>query len=168
MTWIDNILLALRVLLGDMNKEKYSDESLQNNLVVAAQFVSMDTKHIKQYNVFLPFDILPSPEDDKDFLLLTTLKSACMITNSEFRTMLNNGGGKRITMKDGMSEITVDNGLQLTTLSKITSDLCTKYAEALFQYNLGQSGEMGVVILGPHTDNNLNQAFELIYDRSVF
>lgn len=168
MNWIENTLLALRTLIGDVNKEKYSDESLQNNLVIAAQFVSMDTRHIKQYNVYLPFDILPSPEEDKDFLLLTTLRSACIITNSEFRTMLNSGGGKKVTMKDGMSEITVDNSLQLSSLNKIALDICDKYVQALFQYNLGKSCEMGIVILGPHTDNNLNQAFELIYNRSVF
>lgn len=170
MNWKDRLLMSLRILVGDINKEKYSDESLEHNLIVAAQFVCMDIRD-DSYEISLPFDIIPSPEDNKDFLLLIALKSACLISNSEYRTLLTTGGGKRVTMKDGVSEITVDNTGQLSASKTLSDNICSKYDDALFQFNSIESGKLGHAILGPYTDSSggIYQIYDLIYNnRGIF
>jgi hypothetical protein len=169
MNWKEILLMSLRILIGDVNKEKYSDESLENNLLVGSQFVCMDIQN-KDYSISIPFNITPSPEENKDLLLLIALKTACLISGSEYKTLLNSGGGKRITMKDGVSEITVDNTGQLSA-SKIVSDsICLKYQDALFQIKTIESGNLGSAILGPYTDSagGIYQIYDLIYNRGTF
>jgi hypothetical protein len=163
--WKDTLLISLRILVGDENRERYSDESLEYNLGIAAQFVLMDIKGVKDYEITLPFNIEPEPLQDRNFLLLISLKAACLIINSEVRSYMVDGGGKRITMKDGMSEITIDNTGTLNMTKNLASEICLKYDDALFQFNIDESGKRGVVISGPNTINNtINKAYNLIYD----
>lgn len=159
--WKKNLITALRILVGDENKERFTDESLEFNLGVAAQFVLMDIKSVREYEVSLPFSLNPEPIEDRNFLLLISLKAACLIISSEIRSFIVSGGGKKVTMKDGMSEITIDNTGTLIMTKNLANDICSQYQNSLLQFNIDESGMRGVVISGPHT---INKAYNIIYD----
>lgn len=90
MAWNNEIISIVRVLINDMTSPySYSDERLLQTIVVAAKYVQFDVvlDHSYEINITSP-SISPDPTIDNDsiFISLVSLKTACIIDQSNFRT----------------------------------------------------------------------------------
>lgn len=90
MSWQRHLTNIVRVLINDMDAPfEYSDERMQQVIVVAAKYVQFDVNldHIYQVNIITPA-ITPDPtiDDDEIFLSLVGLKAACIFDQGTFRT----------------------------------------------------------------------------------
>lgn len=105
MAWTTDLVLMTRVLISDITApQTYSDEYLQRVLVTAG--IIVDAKVTFPYTYVYDLSgitISPDPvvSEDSIFMALVPLKSACIITQGEFKQALGQG----IKVRDGDSAI---------------------------------------------------------------
>lgn len=90
MSWNTEISTIVRVLINDLQQPyAYSNSRLEQVIVVAAKYVQFDVvlDHTYTINIEDP-NITPDPTEDDDsiFISLVSLKAACIIDQSNFRT----------------------------------------------------------------------------------
>jgi len=90
MSWQIEIPIIVRTLINDLGDQpSYSDDRLLQVIAVAAKYVQFDVNldHKYEINVANP-NISPDPIDDRDeiFISLVSLKAACLVDQSSFRT----------------------------------------------------------------------------------
>lgn len=90
MSWQIEIPIIVRTLINDLDDQpSYSDERIVQVIAVAAKYVQFDVVLDHKYNVDVANpNISPDPTDDRDeiFISLVSLKAACIIDQSTFRT----------------------------------------------------------------------------------
>lgn len=90
MAWDTEIIRIVRVLINDLNSPyEYSDRRLLQTIVVAAKYVQFDAVLDHDYDIdILNPNISPDPTLDNDsiFISIVSLKAACIIDQSNFRT----------------------------------------------------------------------------------
>lgn len=90
MSWEDHLLTMVRVLINDVvTPYEFSDERLLQTICVAAQYVQLDVNLEYTYSIdVVNSSISPNPLDNNDdiFMNLVSLKAACIIDQSKFRT----------------------------------------------------------------------------------
>jgi len=100
MSWQLEIPIIVRVWINDLeDKPTYTDDRIQQVIAVAAQNVIREINLTETYTVdVVNLTISPDPclasEKDNDFIALTSLKSACILDQSTFRTKAVNEGIK--------------------------------------------------------------------------
>lgn len=151
--WQTKAILTLRNLVGDLESVSYTDNRLSQLFVISASLVLFDVKFPTIYVVDVSLvSITPDPENDNDFMGLVCLRAACILLNSELRS--KGIGSNKVTMKDGPSEITMDNSSSMTSLKDSSGSVCKKYEDALFQFRAGNS--IGIGILGPYSPGSVS------------
>jgi hypothetical protein len=90
MSWQIEIPIIVRTLINDLGDQpSYSDDRLLQVIAVAAKYVQFDVNldHKYEINVANP-NITPDPIDNRDeiFISLLSLKAACLVDQSSFRT----------------------------------------------------------------------------------
>jgi hypothetical protein len=92
MSWQNEITTIVRILINDyVAPYTYSDERLEQTILVAAQYVQYDVNLDNKYTIDISGGILsPDPtslqEKDAIFINLTGLKTACIVDQSTYRT----------------------------------------------------------------------------------
>lgn len=90
MAWQEELTIIVRTLINDLGPEyTYTDSRIEQCLVVAAKYVQFDVVLDHKYEVdVINLDISPDPTIDNDdiFISLVSLKAACIIDQSNFRT----------------------------------------------------------------------------------
>ena len=90
MAWQDTMVIMLRVVIDDMGSNPtYSDSRLEEILVVSAKLTKKDVDFANDYTIGVTDStITPDPVSTSDnaFVNLVTLKAACLVANSEFKT----------------------------------------------------------------------------------
>lgn len=90
MSWQTEIPIIVRTLINDLGENPtYSTDRLLQTIAVAATYVQFDVVLDHQYDVNVETQsITPDPTDDRDeiFISLVSLKTACIIDQSNFRT----------------------------------------------------------------------------------
>jgi hypothetical protein len=151
--WANNAVIVIRSMIGDLDPSNYSysNERLLQVFLAASNLVMLDSNYAFDYevNIFLE-EITPDPSTDYNFLALTSLKASCILLSSELRSK----GTSRVTMKDGPSEISMDNSSSLSSLKDLSSSICKKYEDSMFQFRAGIS--VGVAILGPYSPGSVS------------
>lgn len=153
MSWQDESISMLRVVIGDMdeNNYSYSDCRLTQVLLVSANYVNQSVDFIKDYNVdILNESIFPDPtHEPKDpaFLNLTVLRSACFILGGELRT----SASQSISVTDGPSSINM--GGIYKSMKETYDTLCSLYENAKIDHHLATN--LGQAITTPYTNENL-------------
>ena len=87
--WKTDIVVMLRSLIGDLDREKFTDERLRQIITVGAYNVLNDADFANNYTVDIgSVSISPDPvvKKDTDFTVLTLYKSACILLGSEVKT----------------------------------------------------------------------------------
>lgn len=90
MSWQIEIPIIVRTLINDVaDQPVYSDERIAQVIAVAAKYVQFDVvlDHKYEVDVANP-NITPDPTTDRDeiFISLVSLKAACIIDQSTYRT----------------------------------------------------------------------------------
>jgi len=90
MSWQIEIPIIVRTLINDLGDQSvYSDERILQVITVAAKYVQFDVVLDHSYSIDVSnLGISPDPTDDRDeiFISLVSLKAACLIDQSTFRT----------------------------------------------------------------------------------
>lgn len=148
----------VRYLIDDVEPDSYtySDLRIETTILVAGQLTQGDVSFPNNYNINVENCTLsPDPTDtaaeDKAFITLICLRSACIIVGSAIRSE----AGNAISIKDGPSAIDL-RGVT-GTLSVLYKDLCAKYEAALMDYKTSalvgdaDGNIIGQGILGPYS-----------------
>lgn len=151
MSWQGQMSTMVRYLVDDIDPTnyKYANKRVETTILVAAQFVTLQTDFNNTYTINVEQCTLspdPTDSDTKDnaFINLTALKAACIMLGSEVRSE----SGNAISIKDGPSAIDL-RGVA-STLVILYQDLCKKYDQMLLDYRAGSS-VAGQAILGPYS-----------------
>jgi len=147
MAWQDTMVTMLRVVIDDMGSDPtYSDSRLEEVIVVAANLTKQDVDFDSDYTIGVTdLSISPDPTTapDNAFINLVTLKSACLLANSEYKTEANNA----ISIRDGSASI--DKRGVAAAKKEWRDSICKDYERAEKEYKLGNSNA-GASIIGPY------------------
>jgi hypothetical protein len=151
MSWEGQMGTMVRYLIDDVdpNNYTYSDHRIETTILVAAQLSQLSVDFEQDYDVNVENCTLePDPTktnpEDKAFITLIVLKTACIIVGGSIR----GESGNAISIKDGPSAIDL-RGVT-ATLTALYKDLCAKYDQAVIDYKAGRSIG-GQAILGPYS-----------------
>jgi hypothetical protein len=90
MSWQSEMIITTRVLINDLDTPyQFSDERMEQILVVAGKYVQFDINldHLYNINVVTPsIDPDPTIYNDSIFISITCLKAACILDQGTFRT----------------------------------------------------------------------------------
>jgi hypothetical protein len=152
MSWDRTMVTITRGIIDDLDSDNYTytDSRLQQLLVIAAHYVTLNVTFNQTYTINIDSpDITPDPTvapKDQGFVNLTVLKAACILAKGEYRK----DSSKGMVIKDGPSSI--DARTLVQSKKDLMTDMCEAYAEAELQYRLGNS-KAGEAIVGPHLTN---------------
>lgn len=155
MSWKVEMPIIIRTLINDIGAiPTYSDERLQQVIVVAAKYVQFDVVLDNTYslNISEPA-ISPDPTDNNDdiFISLTCLKAACIIDQSSLRTKAALEG---IRAALGPASLTV--GGSLAGLKMILEmGPCASYEELTSHWDVKEATAVRAV-LSPFVGNNFD------------
>lgn len=145
MAWDDVAVPIVRGLIFDMDEPyRYADARLEQLIVISGVLVIQEVDFSVSYAIdIVSNSISPDPSNDKDFIALVALKTACMISQGEHRDVAKNA----ISVKDGPS--TIDARETATHYGGLASTACEAYAKAKMSYQMGD-GSVGRAIVGPY------------------
>lgn len=142
--WESTALEVLRVLINDLDGTTYQDCRLIKILQVSAMQVLREITFTTPYVIsFADFSVSPDPSSDSNFILLVSMKAACIIAQGEMKT--ESGCAVRVT--DGPSSI--DLGSKLDGLKSNLRTSCDAYEIAKRDYVSGNI--IGHAIFGPYS-----------------
>ena len=127
---MDELLITLRVLIGDVTGCKYSDLDLKRLLAVASNFVTKEVDLNYTYTITVDVPSIDPMPDDKEFINLVSQRAAIILLESELRTMARNS----ISITDGPSKIEITNVFKNT--EALLDSLRKQYAETKMNHNL--------------------------------
>lgn len=154
--WKTDLVLMLRSMVGDLDSVKYTDERLEQLLVIAAYATATDTPFLTDYAVSVgSVTISPDPvkTGDKNFSILTVLRAACILVGSEIKTQSANA----ISIKDGPSAIDLRGVSQ--NLQMLYDRLFKQYEDFLFDYLMNHrngADTAGTAILSPYSPASIS------------
>lgn len=155
MPWQPVITNVLRTLINDVDPTNYSftDERLQNVIIVAAQLTQGEMDFAQTYIIDVDaVTISPDPVDghDYNFTNLAALRANVIIADSTYRTVMLKAGYR---VKDGDSSI--DTTGLLLGYKQVVDWAKTEYERVKDQYIAGNL-EVGRAILSPMSSPTLN------------
>jgi hypothetical protein len=163
MSWQDETIPMLRVLINDLSASPtYSDDRLEQTLIVAAKLVYQDIDISYTYTISIEnVSISPDPTTNSDdaFLNFIVLKAACIADQSTFRTKAALEG---IRAALGPASLSVGGHLPgFKTLLELGP--CATYTEMKEQFEFGN---VNIVkgILSPFVGNRFDPKTLYGYD----
>lgn len=146
MSWNTKAISILRTLIDDTGPELiYDDEDLQSNLIVSGYIINTMVFN-STYMVDIANETI-SPDPSSEFIILTCLKSACIILKGKEREAASNS----MRVHDGPSII--DTTKQAEYYAKMADKQCFDFEEVKTQYLLGNSIAGHIVVSGHTVDS---------------
>lgn len=172
MSWQNEMVIIVRHLIDDLdpNNYQFSDDRIEEAIVVAAQLIHNETEFNTAYTVEVDNRVLsPDPtltpvgsdSKDDDFIALCCLRAAILFTASQIKTY----SMKSIILRDGPSLL--DMRGVVAGLKALHDDLTKKYDEVKLDYQTSKLG-LGKAILSPYSPGShpLNPSFYSVDGRS--
>lgn len=152
MAWLDESTEILRVLINDLDDSdyKYTDNTLEQTLLVAARYVIQEINLGTNYTVnFLGGSVSPDPSSDYTFLNFMILKAACLTNVWTFNEkaivegiMARCGNYAQLSVKAGGDIV----------LALLDKGPCAVYQELKTQHNFGNTN-IHKAVLSPFLSN---------------
>lgn len=161
MSWNIEIPIIVRSLINDVaDPPEYSDERIQQLIVVAAQYVIQEINLLNEYTIdIVDKNITPDPtltNRDLDFISFVSLKASCLLDQSTLRTRAATEGIKAAL---GPAVLAVGGNIRgFETILK--TGPCALYTELKMQYELGNT-QLCRAILSPFVGNNFDPSYSL-------
>lgn len=158
MSWQTEIPVIVRTLINDWSDQPvYSDERIIQVIAVAARYVQFDVVLNHQYLIDVNnLEITPDPTLDRDetFISIVSLKAACIIDQSTFRTKAVTEGIKAAL---GPSQLSVVGNLAgWKTILELGP--CAAYEELVSHWDVAQA-TTAKAILSPFVGNNFDPRY---------
>lgn len=157
MSWQIEIPLVVRTLINDLdNSPTYSDDRLQQTIIVAAQYVKREMNFDREYSVDLTnLTLTPDPTlaatRDEDFIGFLSLRTACFLDQSTFRTK---AAAEGIKTNLGPASISVAGNLRGYQMILETGP-CGMYDKLKLEYEIGNIKYVKA-ILSPFVGNKFH------------
>jgi hypothetical protein len=159
MSWQLEIPIIVRSLINDLgDNPTYSDERIQQLIVVSAQYVTREVNLHNEYNInIINPDIIPDPtlleNKDLDFISFIGLKSACLLDQSSLRTRAASEG-----VKAGLGPATISIGQNGSYQFLLLNGPCKTYEDFRIDYEIGNTSLLRG-ILSPFVGNNFDPSY---------
>ena len=158
MSWQNEMVRIVRFLVNDLDADSYSDDRLEETILVAAQLVYASIDFPNTYTIDVDTLVLtPDPTSttkDDWFINIVCVKAACIILGSETKTL----AAQSYLIKDGPS--TIDAGGVYRASQQMYKDMCNNLASMIMNYKAGNS--IGALaIMTPYTQENLSGGYEM-------
>jgi hypothetical protein len=163
MYWQTEIPIIIRSLINDF-EENYSNQRIIQLSTVAAKYVVLDLNLDRDYSVDVVNNIItPDPCDqdtrDDNFVSFVSLRAACFLDQSTFRTKAAMEG---IKTGLGPAQLSVSGNLAgYKTILDVGP--CAIYEHLKQQHNIGNATAISAV-LGPFVGNNFDPRFLFVSD----
>jgi hypothetical protein len=166
MGWSSELILITRHLIGELCGDVYSDDRIEETIVVAAQLMIAETSFQVDYsidvdNVTMTPDPTANPRDDI-FIGLVTLKAACILMRGAMRDAAAREG---VRVRDKMGEIEIRG--RFAAIQGIAKSYCDAYQRAKLEYSLNNiNGIRAIfnVVIGPNIVTDWNLGTNGYYD----
>lgn len=154
MTWQNEISRIVRFLVNDIDAVSYTDDRLEETILVAAQLLIDNIDFDNTYTVDVDSLVLsPDPTEleikDNFFINVTAMKAACIILGSEAKTL----AAQSARIKDGPASIDISSAYQ--SIHQLYKELCDKLDKMIIDYKAGNS-VAGQSVLTPYTYEGLD------------
>lgn len=158
MSWQAEIPIIVRTLINDLDENPtYSTERILQTIAVAAKYVQIDVTLEQQYEVDVESQqITPDPTVDKDeaFITLVSLKAACIIDQSTFRTKATMEGVRAAL---GPANISVSGSLS-GWKTILDQGPCALYEELTAHWDIKEAAAVHA-ILSPFVGNKFDPRY---------
>jgi hypothetical protein len=142
---MDEIVMTLRVLIGDVTSTKYSDLDLKRLLAVSANFVIKEVDFANLYTITVNIPTINPIPTDNEFINLVSLKAGIILLESELRDMAR----KSVAITDGPSKIELTNVYKNT--EALLKSMYDQYAYAKINHGLNGDQNSRQAIMTPTT-----------------
>lgn len=166
MAWQDEAIPMLRVLINDndITNLTYSDDRLEEILVVAAMYVNQDVSFSTTYTINVStVSISPDPVTNSDFLSLMVMRAACLTDWGTYRQKALLAGVKA---RCGPAVLETMNHLD-GFKELLTKGPCASYEVLKTQHQFGNTEHIRAV-LSPFRGNNFDPTDYLYPDRRKY
>lgn len=155
MTWQNELVRIVRFLINDLDASSYTDERLEETILVAAQLIYPSMDFDNTYTIDVDTLVLspdPTTLSTKDnwFINIACLKTACIILGSEVKTL----AAQAYRVTDGPSTIDISNAYKAT--KELYDELNDKLDNLIFNYRAGNS-VAGEAIMTPYTQEFISE-----------
>jgi hypothetical protein len=155
MSWLDEAIPMLRILINDLSAEpEYSDSRLTQLLISSARLVKMELDFDNDYTISVAtLSITPDPlaQGEEEFINFAVLYAACVADAGQFRAKALLEG---IRVSCGPASISVGGHLKgFQTLLEVGP--CKTYEELKMQYMFGDRAP-AKGIFGPFVNNKFD------------
>jgi len=157
MTWQNEIVRMVRFLINDVDATSYSDERLEETILVSAQLLSNNIDFDNSYNIDVdslvldPDPTMLSPKDNF-FINILAVKASCIILGSEAKTL----AAQSFRIKDASSSIDVSAAYQ--SINQLYQEMCNRLEKMIVDYKAGNS-IAGQSVVTPYTQEYLSSGF---------
>jgi len=155
MGWQNEMVRIVRFLINDLDGSTYTDSRLEETILVAAQlqYISIDFDNTYVIDIDT-LSLSPDPTSgtkDDWFINIVCMRAACIILNSEAKTL----AAQSYKIKDGPSSIEVGETYKNTIA--LYEDACDRLSLMIMQYKAGNS-VAGHAVLTPYTQERISDA----------
>jgi len=157
--WTNELVRIVRFLINDVDAVSYTDDRLEETILVAAQMMLTSVDFNTTYTIDVDQTLLsPDPTEgtkDNDFISIVVTKAACIVLGSECKT----AAVQAYRIKDATSSL--DSTASYQSLHQLYKELSDELASMLMSYQAGNS--IGAcAIMTPYTYQGLsNQGTEI-------
>jgi hypothetical protein len=149
MAWQDEMDILLRAMVNDLDQVVYTDDRLEQILVVAASQVAIEMQFLQDYVAdVVNITITPDPSDaqtrDVSFMNMTCLKAASILDQGVAYT----AAASTIKVRDGSSTISLE-GIFKGQLALLKEGWSSVYDRAKLDYMSGQTQLAGAAVMTP-------------------
>ena len=171
MAWQDEMDIILRAMIDDLDATKYTDDRIEQLLVVGARFVTQEMNFVTGFeadvvNVTITPDPTVGQSRDESFINLTCLKTCCIMDKGEAKTAAQ----QAINIIDNGSRVDLTE-MSRARLKLIQIGNCEAYEQAKLEYLSGQIRQAGAAIMTPFrvfAGDNANVGFYPYQNRSPY
>lgn len=158
MSWQNELTIITRTLINDLNEPyEFSDERLQQILVVAGKYVQFDINLDHAYTIdVVGSNITPDPTLDNDsiFISLCCLKAACLVDQGTLRTKAALEG---IRSSLGSASISVQGSLQ-GFIKILEEGPCALYDELTSHWDV-RNASAWAAVMSPFVNNRFDPRY---------
>ena len=156
--WILEMPLIVRTWINDLaDNPTYSDDRLQQAIIVAGQYVTREINLDTEYKCdIINLSITPDPSlastRDEAFITFTALKTACILDQSTFRTK---AAAEGIRAGLGAANVSVAGNLK-GYKDILDKGPCAMYEKLRIEYEIGNAHNYIRAVLSPFVGNNFD------------
>ena len=155
MSWQTEMTTMVRVLINDtVEPYQFSDERIQQTILVAGKYVQFDVVLEHSYSIDVTNGTLtPDPTDDNDeiFLILASLKAACLVDQGTLRMKAAMDGVRAALGPASLSVAGATTGWELI----LKHGPCKLYDDLVEHWDVANASAIAAV-LGPFSGNKFD------------